>query len=1423
MKTPGSNTSFALLTVKRSFYATLLVLSIIGLASQVLAYDAAWNGYREDITKPAPEPEPDCGNNCPPDKCNNTSSPVYSSSGSLVWVDRDIIGVGGLGIKRTYNSFDYRAGIFGRGWISAQEVNIARTWRAETEAPVDGSSIMADSFTPEPICTSENGRRYVLEDTESSCNAPLSLNFTFEKLETGYKQVFDNSTRYAIYNEDGKLVQQYSDTDGSSVYYQYDVLGRLIRQYDSYGFILDFVYNEQGFVEQVTDQANRRWQYSYDDFGRLIQVLDPEGNSRDYGYREIDNVGYSQHLLTSVNDNGTDPVLRVTWGNITINSAYASAWRVTSYTESDGLRYDYSYSNTTYNSKPATKVVKKTYQVNSNYLIKQETIIAETATSLIVSITDNTDNLSVTKTYNERGKVATQTDKRGNITSYEYDNLGRKISITELAGTTDAKTIAYSYLDNTDRVTVENRYNVLEISYSYDSDLRIQTKTVVDLATGKERIWQYSYQPNSADSMGNTVLGKLAAIDGPQSGISDTVRYSYDASGQLTAVTNALGSYISYTYDNTGQVTTVTDPNGIVTEMLHNSKGQVTQTSRNGLVRNYVYNGQGQVMEVKDERGNSTKFGYNDQNRIAEVIYPAGDYLAVSYSYQANYTEITYNYHSSDGTLMSKHVQRETPFDHRDLAGFLNNTNSQTYHNNYNNLGELNSTVFYGQFAGETTSTTKFDYDQLGRLESMVNGLNGTTQYEWDIMDRLIQVTDPNNAVTSFFYNAFGDKTEIDSADSGNSIYDYDQAGNLNSRSDGNNKTTRYSYDAQNRVTAIDYEGSDRDVTLSWDEGEYGTGKLTEVTDGSGKTSLTWNRYGRLDTQGTTVAGSNFQVKYSYDEYGQITNITYPSGLNIRYIYDEYGGIEGISKDNAPLMSNINWLGQLLSSYQLGNGITAEYFYDTAGRLIKKQYGSSYSFSSSLDSQSNVVRQDRAVNGNTSDSVYQYDKDGHLVTDADSLSSEELYYTYDTVGNRSTQVSSGGSINETYYYTSQSNRLASINGFSISQDAAGNILDDGIRQYTYDATNRLDGVVNYRRDISATYTYNFLNQRVRKQLNDAQSTDIRYVYGQYGELLGEYDYFGNRIKEYVYNTAVDGIPDLIAQIDADDTLYYIHTDHLDTPRAASDENQVVVWSWLSDAFGRATPMEDVDGDGVLVTINHRFPGQYYDYETGLLYNWHRYYDPETGRYISTDPIGLDGGINLYAYVEGNPVNWMDPWGLIVPPKVSHSPQTVINNYSDALEHWRSKAGGSVPAGATLIGRVKASSNYISNKIAAEKQIEKQLKSVPCGLTSGVINRNGGLIGINVGDYALGNIDLTYQPYTVSWATTGTKGVRQVTGVANRNASFNDEYVFKFDINDPVTTFFSDTIPSIVAGDGAPFFITGSFSDTINATVSQCCP
>ena len=177
--------------------------------------------------------------------------------------------------------------------------------------------------------------------------------------------------------------------------------------------------------------------------------------------------------------------------------------------------------------------------------------------------------------------------------------------------------------------------------------------------------------------------------------------------------------------------------------------------------------------------------------------------------------------------------------------------------------------------------------------------------------------------------------------------------------------------------------------------------------------------------------------------------------------------------------------------------------------------------------------------------------------------------------------------------------------------------------------NRLDEVKQNNVSI-AQYTYNGNGQRTKKE----SATTTHYLYNQQGQLISELDGQGNTIRDYIY---LGGEP--LALIE-NNTIYYYHNDHIGTPQFLTGNNQQTVWAADYDPFGKATISTET------ITNNIRFPGQYYDSETGLAYNWFRYYDPQLGRYITSDRIGLDGGINTYLYVNANPIRFIDPTGLI---------------------------------------------------------------------------------------------------------------------------------------------------------------------------------
>ncbi|WP_328514826.1 RHS repeat-associated core domain-containing protein, partial [Ralstonia solanacearum] len=269
--------------------------------------------------------------------------------------------------------------------------------------------------------------------------------------------------------------------------------------------------------------------------------------------------------------------------------------------------------------------------------------------------------------------------------------------------------------------------------------------------------------------------------------------------------------------------------------------------------------------------------------------------------------------------------------------------------------------------------------------------------------------------------------------------------------------------------------------------------------------------------------------------------------------------------------------------------------------------------------------------------TFGYDDQGRLISYLPASSSQS--YSYDANGNRTGQTIGGASYTQTV--DSASNRQTASTGptpATNSYDAAGNQTGDGSTTYNYSDRGRLASVT--KNGTTTNYLYNGLDQRVVKSGTNVPSGATRYVYDEAGHLIGEYDQSGNAIQETVY------LGDTPVATVKNGTAYYIYADQIDTPRVITDTNNLMVWRWdQTDPFGATLPDENPTSLGAF-TYNLRFPGQVYDAETGKHYNVNRDYDPAGGRYVQSDPIGLNGGQwSTYTYALGNPMSWADPSGL----------------------------------------------------------------------------------------------------------------------------------------------------------------------------------
>ncbi|RPL50324.1 RHS repeat domain-containing protein, partial [Pseudomonas aeruginosa] len=366
------------------------------------------------------------------------------------------------------------------------------------------------------------------------------------------------------------------------------------------------------------------------------------------------------------------------------------------------------------------------------------------------------------------------------------------------------------------------------------------------------------------------------------------------------------------------------------------------------------------------------------------------------------------------------------------------------------------------------------------------------------------------------------------------------------------------------------------------------------------------------------------RVTYRYDAANQLLEIGYPSGLAIGYPRNAGGQVASVTlavgdKAPSPLVGQIAYLPfGPLQRLTWGNGITLSREYDQDYQLLRQKVGpwqSDYQH----DANGNIQQHRHSLWGTLD---YQYDPLDRLTEERGVQGGRS--YAYDAVGNRTQRsdnpASGGTASSQDYQYAPDSNRLTAIGTQVVTSDAAGNLTQDRpARKLAYDAQGRLQSVSLDGQQV-AEYRYNALGQRIVKLTPESITT---YLYGPDGQLLGEAEHDGSGRKlRAQYYLWLDSLP--LATIDADydaqgkvgnPTLLYLHGDHLDTPRLATDASGQIAWQWQSDAFGRGEALSQGS-----TQVNLRFPGQYYDAESGLHYNYFRDYDPETGRYVESDPV-----------------------------------------------------------------------------------------------------------------------------------------------------------------------------------------------------------
>jgi len=999
--------------------------------------------------------------------------------------------------------------------------------------------------------------------------------------------------------------------DVQVIWFEYDNDGRLARVSDSEDRSVEYFYTADKLTK-VIDVLGNETVYEYDGEGRIVRTVDAGGRPTLASY---DQYG---HVETVVDRNGTGHFFKYNFDEVK-KQLYAQI------KTSSGM-----VKEVWFNDEGETERV----DVNGRTTKKQ---VKDGRTLLVIDEKGNTtkkqydewnnlieidypDGTTASFEYDSRfHRPSRIVDQRGNATTHEFDESGNLTRKNEATGTADerASTFIYDEFGQLLNATVIGDENTAPASsiFSYDNNGNIESITdpegntihflehdnmgnMLRMEDPRGSIWFFEYD----------AMGRLTSQTDPQSNI---VQYEYDGANNRTAIVNAYLKRHDFEYD---------DHNNLIKEIDPYSNFST-----------YEYNTDNLLSRSVDKEGRSSRTEYDNEGRVIRRVDGAGNV-------------ITYQYDETDQTFATseKPVLIEFPTYSRRLyydrmqrvireVDILDDSTTYSKSYEYDEAGNLISQT------DAENNTTLFEYDSLNRLIKITDAKGGVTGRSFDDRGNLIEIIDPNNGLTRYEYDGNDRLTKIVRPMGEETVFDYDAGGNRTSVLDTKGQKIEYIYDELGQMVRADYFTADdhanavKNVDFEYDK----LGSLIGYEDGVTSAVYEYDDLQRKISE--TVDYGSFSLSYLYTYYanGLKKSFTGPDGITYNFTYDENNRLRGIDIPAIGPVTYNTYHWNSLSKFTLPGRSSTEYDYDPLMRL--KSIHARDPAQNTLVQRSHTyspvgnILEKNTEHGNY---LYQYDE-LYRLTNAANPTLEDEAYSYDQLNNRLTAQG----VNGQWIYN-LNNQLLSYGDVSFAYDANGNMTQraDGssTKNSIYNVEDRLARVEDGNSNLIAEYYYDPFGRRLWKEAGGVRTY---FLYSDEG-LVGEYDATGNELKTYGYTPdSLWSTNPLFQKISGN--YYFYQNDHLGTPQKIADISGRVVWSAQYHSFGNPTGTYHTQ---INPDFNHLgFPGQYYDAETGLYYNWNRYYDPTTGRYISVDP--LRQGLNHYVYSFGNPIGYIDPEGL----------------------------------------------------------------------------------------------------------------------------------------------------------------------------------
>lgn len=699
----------------------------------------------------------------------------------------------------------------------------------------------------------------------------------------------------------------------------------------------------------------------------------------------------------------------------------------------------------------------------------------------------------------------------------------------------------------------------------------------------------------------------------------------YYADGRVQQQTVADGGIWKLAYADVGggtKKTTVTDPRNNVTERYFNSENYILREVRavgTSVEQTYVYERdpvRQLLLSVTDPLNRTTKFDYDASGRLTSVkrMYGAAMERTVSYAY--------------DGTGLLESVTdplgHTTRLGYDELGSVTGITDTLAHLTSFasNNQGQpisvtnplgKKTTVGYAQgdvasFTDPLGRTTSIFTDSVGRVMSVANALGNRSMFEYDGRNRVKRVTDALFGETKVEYDANGNVSTVTDPrkltphgygyDKRNRVatytdplsrteyYFYEDFLNLTKYTDRKGQNTLYSYDALNRLDTVTFQDGST-IRVKWDAGN----RPYEVADSlNGTITLQVDDFDRLKRE-TTAEGT---IDYTYDAAGRRSSTTVAGGTPTTYTYDDANRVTAFTQ-SSNVVSKTYYDDNRLHTLTYPNGVVTTYGYDDAGNVASINY---------------------------------------------SAGSNSITYTYDAAGRRIARNSTNAVPVTTPAVSSatydNANQLEQWGTQAVTYDNNGNMTSDGTNTFVWNARNQLASLNDGAKTVN--FTYDAFGRRRSKGIAGYNAT--------------YYHYDGLNIVRETYGGSPQtfwtglGLDETFSRPGGADGPMYFLTDDLNSTVQLTNSAGGFVRSYDYDVYGNSAfndggyPIPPFPGDA-----NHQeYAGREND-GTGLLYMRARYYNPKFGRFISSDPLGLAGGLNTHAYALGNPVSLSDPLGL----------------------------------------------------------------------------------------------------------------------------------------------------------------------------------